>query len=253
MKNLTRRTRPSKESDFIFTDPRRGATANAFGTFVREICHLLADANETLRREVNSAHLTSDLQHIINSIVSLDARFKAWIERPPGSYRFTQLERFDGSSSIAPHGSKPGIPVHLYSSPSMASLWNMYRCMRILLLRSLLACMSRQQESIPLDSPFPDINSRNIPGAQDIPDLVNGILASVPYMLGDVDQNGNLIYPQQRKAVGALFLLWPLRLLLHLDVIDSKQRDWITERLEYIRNALGIHDATDPVVKTLSW
>ena len=255
MKNLTRRTRPSKESDFIFTDPRRGATASAFGSFVRETCHLLADANETLRREVNSDNLTSDLQHIINSIVSLDTRFKAWIDRPPGSYRFTRLERHDCSSSIAPHGSQPGIPVpvHLYSSPSMASLWNMYRCMRILLLRSLLACTSRQQESIPFDLPFPEINSRNIPGVQDLPDLVNGILTSVPYMLGDVDQSGNLLYPQQRKAAGALFLLWPLRLLLHLDVIDSKQRAWITDRLEYIRNALGIHDATDPVMKTLSW
>ena len=117
----------------------------------------------------------------------------------------------------------------------------------------MLACMSRQQESTALDSSMPDINSRDILSAQDIPDLINGIFASVPYMLGDVDQNGNLCYPHQRKAAGALMLLWPLRLLLHLDVVDSKQRDWIKERLEYIRNALGIHDTQERVVKTLSW
>ena len=205
MKNLSRGTRPSKESDFIFIDPRRGAIANAFGSSVRETCHLLADANETLRREANSAHLASDLQQIINSIVSLDASLKAWSDRAPGSYRFTRLERLDGSSSISPHGSQPGIPVHLHSSPSMASFWNMYHCMRTLLLRSLLACLSRQQESIPLDSPFPDINSRNIPGAQDIPELVNGIFASPPYMLGDVDQDGNLIYPNRERLLEHCF------------------------------------------------
>ena len=253
MKNLTQRARPSKESDFIFVDPRRGATANGFGSFVRETCHLLADANETLQRKVDSAHLASDLRHIVNSLISLDARFKTWIDCVPESHRFTRLERLDGSSSVAPHGSHPGIPVHLYGSPSMAAFWNMYRCMRILLLRCLIACMSRQQESIALDSSFSDISGQDVPGAQDLPDLVNGIFASVPYMLDEVDQNGNLRHPQQRKAVGALMVLWPLRLLLHLDVIDSKQRDWIKGRLEYIRNALGIHDTEERVVKTLSW
>ena len=253
MKNLSQRTRPSKESDFIFVDPRRGVTANGFGSFVRETCHLLADANETLQREVDSAHLASDLRDTINSIVSLNTRFKTWGDRAPGSHRFTGFERLDGLSSIAPHGSPPGIPVHLYSSPSMAAFWNMYRCMRILLLRCLVACIWRQQEVNALDSSLPDINDQDISSAQDIPDLVNGIFASVPYMLGDIDQNGNLRSPQQRKAAGALMLLWPLRLLLHLDVIDSKQRDWIKGRLEYIRNALGIYDTTERVVKTLSW
>ena len=253
MKNLSQRTRPSKESDFIFVDPRRGATANGFGSFVRETCHLLADANETLHQEVDSPHLASDLRHIVNSIISLNTRFRIWSDRAPASHKFTQFERSDGLSSISPHDSPPGISVHLYSSVSMAAFWNMYRCMRILLLRCLLACMSRQQEISALDTSLPDINSRDIPSAQDIPDLVNGIFASVPYMLGDVDQNGNLRYPHQRKVAGALMLLWPLRLLLHLDVIDSKQREWIKGRLDYIRNALGIHDTQERIVKTLSW
>lgn len=119
--------------------------------------------------------------------------------------------------------------------------------MRIMLLKSLEGCLARQRDTVSQDSPLPDTVDKGFSGFQDLPEIVNGILSSVPYLLGDVDQNGNLICPQQRKAAGAYALLWPLRLINHLNVIDSGQRAWIMERLTYIRNVFGIYDATEPV------
>lgn len=63
--------------------------------------------------------------------------------------------------------------------------------MRILLLKCTLSCMLRQNSSDPWNSSVLDSLRTSISVASKIPELVDGILASVPYLLGEVDQNGN--------------------------------------------------------------
>lgn len=119
--------------------------------------------------------------------------------------------------------------------------------MRILLLQSILSCLSREEGNQPWDPPLLEVSGTSVPIPEELQKLVNNIFASVPYLLDEFDQDGSLKSPQQKKAVGALFLLWPLRLLLFCGPIDSAQRAWITERLMFIRNVFGIHKATEPL------
>lgn len=62
-------------------------------------------------------------------------------------------------------------------------------------------------------------------------------------MLGEIDQEANLRNVGQSKAVGGLFLLWPLGTLLFLEYLPPEQIAWVKKRLIYIRNALGIQQA----------
>ena len=119
--------------------------------------------------------------------------------------------------------------------------------MRIMLLQSILRC-SLYQESSSSSGPLSlEVTGTNIPVEDEMQEMVNDIFASVPYLLDEVDQDGNLKTPQQKKAVGGMFLLWPLRLMLFQGPINPTQRDWIIERLVFIRNSLGIHKATEPL------
>ena len=154
------------------------------------------------------------------------------------------LEPLDASSISMQQSMQPNTPIHLYSSPSMAYLWNQYRCIRIMLFKCVRRLLSRQSTSIPYDPQTTSSINKDIPAARELPDLINGIIASVPYLLGEVDSDGSLKMPQQRRAVGALFILWPLKLLLISNLANSMQRIWISERLAYIRNVFGIQAAT---------
>ncbi len=119
--------------------------------------------------------------------------------------------------------------------------------MGILLLRCILGCVLRQESPDPKESPSVNLVATSIPAIKETPDLINGIFASVPFILGEVYLDGYLKKPQQKKTFGGLIVLWPLPLLLFLDLVSPGQRDWILERLTYIRNVLGIYKATEPI------
>ena len=247
MKNLSQRKRPSKESEFIFSDPRRDLEAREFGSLVCETCHFLANADDVLRQAAINADSATELQGIIDAGLLLDAKLRTWSGRASGYYKFTSMEIPDVLAPRTPHPSRSNIPVHFYSSLAMACLWNQYRCMRIFLLECILSCLSRQESCKPGELPLRGINDTSIPAAEEIAELINGIFASVPYLLGEVDQDGNLKVAPQKKPIGGFFLIWPLRMILFHDLMNPEQKTWIMERLTYIRNVLGIHKATEPL------
>ena len=188
------------------------------------------------------------LKKSIDAGAILDEKLTTWSKRASGYYKYTMVEAPDSSPPNTPFVSQTRPLIHVYSSTAMAGLWNLYRCVRILLLECLQSCSSRQRESTawepsPLDADADtseDID--RIP--QEIKDLIDNICASVPYLLGEVDQEGNLRQPQQRKAVGGFMLLWPLRLIFIKGLGTPLQKHWIGKRLSYIRNVLGIYSAT---------
>ena len=83
----------------------------------------------------------------------------------------------------------------------------------------------------------------NLQATDKIQSLVSDICASVPYLLGELDQEGRLQHPQHIKAIGGFYLLFPLRAMLFIEKVDPDQKAWIRKRLAYIKNALGIQGA----------
>ena len=210
---------------------------------------MLAGADDLLRQAALGPVQASALKDVIDAVTLLDEKLTTWSKRASGFYEYTKMEAPCPSPPDSTFDLQTPSSIHLYSSAMVAGLWNQYRCMRILLLECRQSLSSRLRENTAWEpSLFDTGNSEAIHRSpKEVEDLIDDVCASVPYLLGEVDQEGNLQQPQQKKAIGGFMLLWPLRLIFIKGLGTLLQRNWIAKRLRYIRNVLGIYLATSLV------
>lgn len=230
--------------------PQRDPHGRALGDLACRTCHLLADAEDILRQPIISASQVPTLQNLIAAGTKLHAELLHWRTQaettPPFQYTTVSAPSCTATPLDLPSAPPlPQSPIHIYSTLSMAGLWNQYRVMIMILLECLQRCSSRQRESsawepVPLSS-IAIIDHAPTESAE----LVSEICASISFMLGEVGPEGELQKMTERRAVGGFILCWPLRLVVFKQLGTGEQRRWIVRRLMYIRNVLGIHEATN--------
>lgn len=242
MRNLTRHLRPTKDVEALVRKPIRGQHLVQAGTLVCETCHSLADVDEILAEIRTGSELVDSWSETLQKGVLLDEKLVAWSEQLPEDYVFTSIQATDCSPENTP--ALQSLPsFHVYSNIPTASTWNLNRITRILLLTNMtrlssaLAKIGGQQLTPAISATY------NLDAAEKIQSLVNDICASVPYLLGEVDQQGMLRHPQNTRAIGGLQLLFPLRTLVFMESIDPRQKAWMRLRLAHVRNTLGIQGA----------
>lgn len=247
MRNLSRRLRPSKEAELIVQGLDQDFPGRQLGGLVCETCHVLARADETLRQFTPDPISVHTLSEIVSSSILLDKRLKAWSNEVSSDYRYASMKALN-LSSLAEilSGLQPALSIHIYKGSTMAGMWNLYRCSRIILLHYLIKCIDRKAKSGATDPVSLGLISVKFEAAESISSLCSDICASVPHLLGDIDQDSNLQQSRHSKAIGGFLLLWPLRHILYLDVVEPWQKAWITKRLTYIKNVLGIQRAAEP-------
>ena len=249
-RNLSKRLRPSQEALIIINDPRKEESIRRHGNLVCEVCNFLASADEILRVTPSfvPTHETDlRLRDLIREGFEIDKKLELWSEQLSGRYVYTVMEAPDCSLSELQSPSQNETSIHIYSSGAMACLWNLHRCTRIFLLQCIQDCIRRQNYLSQLQHPLL-ISAEEAEPEDKLSILYNDICSSIPYLLGEIDQQGRLQHLRHGKAVGGFFLLWPLRLLLFRGPTNEAQRTWIKKQLAYIRANMGIHQATDPWV-----
>ena len=279
MRNLTLRLPPSREAELRSAAPDRDLEMQEHGLLVCDTCRVLAKAAPYFRGQMDDINAVDTLLELVPEGMSVYENLVSWSESLTGTYTYTEF----ASPFQAPPDSPLSPPcnnnmIHIYSSISVVSLWNMHRICRILLLYDLKCCITAliDLRTSPSQSPprlipdsfltfFSQIDTR-------IQDLVNQIYASIPYALGEIDQNGSLSTPNNninnnnnnrnhpntnkdggaksrhrpRKALGGFCLLFPLLTLVYGNQIDQRQKNWIIKRLLFIKNTLGIQKAMEP-------
>ena len=247
MRNLTQWDRPSKEAEIIAADPRRELPIMLSGKLACETGHLLATAKEVIFQDHASESRRPKLLDIIARGRLIDLRIQDWGVHVSGKFKYISMTPADIPASEGVFLPGSSFPIHLYSSRSMANLWNTHRCARIILLQCLKKCVALLEDSQPT-TPDPESDwaiDTDVFAPKIIQDLISEICASVPYLLGEVDQHGNLQQHQPNHAVGGLFLIWPLRIAARQDCARREQKIWITKQLQYIKNVFGIQVATN--------
>ena len=73
-----------------------------------------------------------------------------------------------------------------------------------------------------------------------IDDMVSGICATVPFMLGDIDSAGKSPLRMKRTPLMGYKLLWPLNVARASSEKGSAREAWIKGRLEFIDTKMGI-------------
>ncbi|KAI9813256.1 MAG: hypothetical protein M1827_004198 [Pycnora praestabilis] len=242
MRNLNQHNHPSKESEALVRSPIRELPLRQNGILVCETCHFLARVDEIFN-EATTIPSTSDcLSEIIQAGLALDERLEFWPDQLPEDYRYTSIQTPNCASenTLGPH---PKLSCHLYSSSPMAPLWNLHRITRILLLANLVKCISMLAGDGAQQMAPTELIDYSAQAVNKIQSLADDICASVPYLLGEIDQDGMLRHPRHTKAIGGFYLLFPLRSMLFVKVIHPVKKAWIRKRLAYIKNTFGIQEA----------
>ena len=228
-----------------------GALAQALGTkgppltvtqlsiHTAQIC---AEAQTLFDSSEHGKEWKSGLLEIIKDATALGLLYQNWIDQSSVSetWRYHTL-------SLPPNDALPADGmVHVYHDFYTAYIWTSCRSKRAHLHEVSLRCLS-------LLGCFPgakDLSSKlkSLGLAENllarfnciVEDMVSGICAAVPFMLGNVDMGGRLAQEKQRMPLAGYALLWPLHVARASSKTGSEREAWIRRRFELMDSEMGI-------------
>jgi hypothetical protein len=185
-------------------------------------------------------HDYSRSAEIVGSVLNIDAKLMTWATTLPPQYAYDIISIAEPSEEIFTDH------YHRYRNLWIASVWNNYRCIRVLVNELLfvhLLHLSQKQTSFldeqevfsSYDSEFTRVNSVMMT-------LTHDICASVPFYLGY--HEGRSSPPTPPKAVNGNLLIWPLYTAASMNMVSDMMRTWAVTRLEKVGEILGIRQAS---------
>lgn len=165
---------------------------------------------------------------VIAMILELDAELAAWATQLPRGWEYAIIDTPDRTEGVYERS------YHVYLDFWHATIWNNYRCVRILLNEMLLDKL----DHLNISTYTPVFRSVTLQthrhrSCATVSRLVSDICASVPFHLTHA-------YLQPAPAAAGFFLLWPLYVVGAMVDVPDAPRLWVIDRLEYIRCTTGI-------------
>lgn len=208
------------------TQTRDEASLNRFAELNE---HLAAVRAEIKRKGIrNPAAVAAMLDPV-------DRQLEDWCARLPDSWRYKSYRSL-GSEADSIGSFK--LQYDEYPGFWVASTWNNYRMIRILIHESKLNAMIKYGSGK---------DKKELQhSAKILTELANGICYSVAYILGD---RPNGLYskgayqaerPEMQPKPGGFLLLWPLFLAGSLSTTSKDQRSWIARALRDIGLRMGM-------------
>ena len=211
---------------------------------IYKISRIRAAAPELLVGDLTQQPTQQHLVQLLHQGISMDVELQSWSDSISEPYRYKELSIANAprqpTSNLLPM--QPS-NVHVYHDIWAASLWNHYRFARIRLLEILVDCESRLDfiENLEMRLQESSISLKNWNEA--IIKMVDDICASVPFLMGDIDVQGNLNGGSGGIALGGYYLLWPLHVASSARTIGADQKAWIKGRLRHLGTVMGINQA----------
>jgi hypothetical protein len=217
---------------------------------------------------MSTFHDYSNSASIIASLCALDAEYDTWVAQLPPQF-FYEIRNVPVAQRT---DELFGEDYHVYNSVWIATVWNHYRCVRILVNEILVDQISYilQSNFGPFDTinlseieisnvwgtdssttnnfPDPSFYSGILLNAASILDaLPQDICASVPYYLSTFTPSSSATPP---KTVVGNLLLWPLYAAAVTPYVSDELRTWVARRLSSIAETMGIRQAA-PLAEAL--
>ena len=241
LKCLTRHEKPLEEAaawTHVFTEgsPQTIAELSVHTAQVCAEAQILFDSNQ-LSREWERA-----LLKIIETATSIDLQYQNWIDKNSLSEIWRYQTFYLSSNEALPADGMVQVHHDLYT----AYVWNSCRSKRAHLHEVCLHCLSL----LDCHPGAKDLSSKlkRLGLAENtvthlrssIEDMVSGICATVPFMLGDIDSAGKFVLEGKRLPLAGFMLLWPLHVARASTSKGSEKEAWIRRRFEFIDEKMGI-------------
>lgn len=176
----------------------------------------------------------------------IDHKLEDWKSKLPDSWNYRSYRSLVPGTNSAAGGQM--FQYDEYPDFWVASTWNNYRMVRILIHDSIMTTTIKygtDEEKMGIKH-----------SAKILAEMTNGICSSVPYIMGDRCNRrysrGSLeaARPDLRRAKpGGYTLLWPLFLAGSLSTTPKDQRDWIAVVLRELGLRMGIQLAISMAIK----
>lgn len=163
---------------------------------------------------------------IFSYMQSMEAELKRWFVNISPGYKYTTVaaKANNYDDAYAEH-------CHVYPNHSIAGLINNYRCIRAILNDKILDCLS-DNPSLAAVGLAPHLhNAQRKASKAVILELAHDVCASVPF------------YFAFHKALGGVFLRWPLYMVASLRNIPDSMREWVIRQMHKITHIMGIRQA----------
>lgn len=208
-----------------------------------KISKICARGRELLQRLNEGGASSSEIMDMIKETHDLDNTTTTWRAGPDWTYRTIHRSEVmhDGDAAfILPEF------IQLHRDVWIAYEWNYHRTARILLHENLLGCLNQlelmcaeKQETLPVDSA-----SLREASVSTIRFLMGEVISTVPQMLGDIDNEGNIMKDELTnkicKGIGGYFLLWPIRIVKSSKYALEEQTATAQTVFERIRECTGM-------------
>jgi hypothetical protein len=182
-------------------------------------------------------------------LCAIDAEYEDWVTRCPIEFFYNTITLNQPSEDVFSDN------YHIYSSIWIATAWNHYRCVRILvnelLLHQLARAVQNSQESASQLDKMAFYKSQIFFSNATLLQLSHDICSSVPFYLGYSANQGERISRAPPKAVSGNLLLWPLYTAGVTGLTSDMMREWVIGRLRMISDVMGIRQA-GPLADTLT-
>jgi hypothetical protein len=189
---------------------------------------------------------TSDLESVVellNSAKELQSKFQKWEADLPKMWQYLTVAWVDGDE-VSPEKATafPG-RIDKYVDISIGTALNVMRAARIILAADIVRATAWL---CPVEQDY-KTRKEYLSSMRLSRQLVEDILASVPYFLGQLP----VTEPSSPVAEGvfgtsslAMFITWPLFVAKTSDFTTEQQREWISGRLRFIAAERGIGQAS---------
>jgi hypothetical protein len=190
---------------------------------------------------MSSFHDYTDPERIITTACAIDNDYDIWVKTCPFQFIYQTVTLKERSEEVfSDH-------YHAYPNLWVATTWNNYRSVRILVNELILdqLChlyLNNPESSLLWNDAF-FFENQVLTSNTTLLQLCHDICSSVPYYLGfdpDADKRLPRAVP---KAVSGNLLLWPLYTAGVTDLVSDMMRDWVAGRLRWISNVIGIRQA----------
>ncbi len=242
MKCLTRHEKPLEEAGawtHVFATNGSSQKIAELGVHTAQIC---AEAQILFDSSEHSKAWKRGILKIIKDTIAIDILYRDWIEK----YSMSENWRYQ-TVYLSPNEALPADGmVQVHHDFYTAHIWNSCRSKRAHLHEVSLHCLSLlgcDPETTDLSSKLKSLDlaeslltrSKSI-----IDDMVSGICATVPFMLGDIDMVGELALERKSMPLAGYMLLWPLHVARASTNEGSEKEAWIKSSFESIDSKVGI-------------
>jgi hypothetical protein len=191
---------------------------------------------------ISKCHPGTNFNEALQNAVDTYSQLISWSSSVPSEWTFNIF------TLLQDHGSDETQfalkQIHAFRNIQLAALWMIYWCGCIHLVQSLIEGYHIFRTGYACQSDYngPVMSERSL--RDSLSTFVDKICSSAPYLLGDVDNNGEVKIGAESKGLGAFFLLRGLRTANSVDSLSLYQRHLILDYLDRIGSAFGIKSAS---------